>query len=257
MCELFGVSGSGKINVRPLLKEFFSHSTDHPNGWGMALFHESGVNLEKEPFPAYESRYIKERLKRPLEAVTMMAHIRLATIGNLGYENCHPFVMQDNKGRTWTLMHNGTIFDCPVLNRYIYEQEGRTDSERILCYIISVINELQIKAGRPLSRKERFSEIDRITRTVSVHNKVNMIIYDGELFYVHTNYKDSLFSKREKDSVIFSSVPLDGGEWRPVPMTCLQGYEKDELKYQGTVHGNEYIYDPDDYKYIYLDFSEL
>ena len=47
MCELFGVSSGRRIEVNDLLKEFFSHSVRHPNGWGMAMFYENSVSLEK------------------------------------------------------------------------------------------------------------------------------------------------------------------------------------------------------------------
>ena len=49
MCELFGVSSSEKVEPREMLKEFFSHSVIHPNGWGMAMFYGNAVSLEKEP----------------------------------------------------------------------------------------------------------------------------------------------------------------------------------------------------------------
>ena len=52
MCELFGISAGGQVVLNDYLKEFFSHSTGHPNGWGMALLYGNAVNVEKEPVPA-------------------------------------------------------------------------------------------------------------------------------------------------------------------------------------------------------------
>lgn len=40
MCELFGVSSGKKLILNELLSTFFSHGTEHPNGWGMAFFME-------------------------------------------------------------------------------------------------------------------------------------------------------------------------------------------------------------------------
>lgn len=37
MCELFGVSAPGKIQLNDLLDVFFSHGDRHPHGWGMAF----------------------------------------------------------------------------------------------------------------------------------------------------------------------------------------------------------------------------
>ncbi len=89
MCELFAISGKTPIPVNHYLKELVSHSPEHPNGWGMAVFYGNAVSLEKEPIPAYRSRYLKERLSHPFEAQNMFAHIRLATKGEMAYANTH------------------------------------------------------------------------------------------------------------------------------------------------------------------------
>lgn len=81
MCELFGVSSAQKIEVTDLLKEFFSHSVKHANGWGMATFYGNAVSLEKEPIQAIKSAYLKERLQQNIQVQNMIAHIRLATRG--------------------------------------------------------------------------------------------------------------------------------------------------------------------------------
>ena len=81
MCELFGVSSRRKIEVNDLLREFFSHSVRHPNGWGMAVFYKNSVSLEKEPVQAIKSAYLKERLHQKISVRNMIAHIRLATRG--------------------------------------------------------------------------------------------------------------------------------------------------------------------------------
>ena len=137
MCELFGLTGPDEIVVNEYLETFAGHSVNHPNGWGLAIFCGKEVNIEKEPVAAYKSSYLKERLRTPLRASNMMAHIRFATRGHMSYENCHPFVRHDQSGRTWTFMHNGTIFSCSLLSKYLYSQSGQTDSERILLYIIA------------------------------------------------------------------------------------------------------------------------
>ncbi|MCD8375447.1 MAG: class II glutamine amidotransferase, partial [Oscillospiraceae bacterium] len=92
MCELLGVFTRTKLTVNDLLREFFSHSADHPHGWGLAFFYGGGVSLEKEPGMASKSAYLRERLRRPISTCAMAAHIRLATRGTMDYENCHPFV---------------------------------------------------------------------------------------------------------------------------------------------------------------------
>ena len=239
-----------------ILRTFFSHSETNPNGWGLAIFDGNSVNLEKEPVKASESSYLNSRLRSIKNIHSLFAHIRKATRGNINYENCHPFVMQDCADRVWTLMHNGTIFNCPTLNPYVLDQEGMTDSERILCYIIDRMNAASVTLGHRLSAEERFKLLDEIICMISEHNKLNLIIYDGELFYIHSNYKNSLYVHQEMHTALFATVPLDDRIWLPVPFTTLLAYKDGRQVMMGTNHGNEYIDDPKDMEYIYLDFLE-
>lgn len=257
MCELFGVSSLNKVPVNQYLKEFSSHSVRHPNGWGMAMFYGNSVSLEKEPVPAYQSVYLRERLRHPFEARNMIAHIRLATRGNMEYENCHPFVMRDNCDRTWTLAHNGTIFDCPAMQDYVYTQEGQTDSERILCHVIACVNDRQAQLGRALTSEERFRLMDDLVCQVAPHNKLNLLIYDSDQLYVHTNYANSLYIKQWDSTALFSTVPLDRGAWRPVKFTTLLAYRDGKQICCGTDHGQEYKDNPRDMHLLFVDYSGL
>ena len=184
MCELFGVTSQNKVKLNELLSEFFSHGIDHPNGWGMAFFYGNAVSLEKQPEASHKSVYLKQRLQFKVEADNMIAHIRLATRGNINYENTHPFVMRDNSNRTWTLAHNGTIFDCALLNPFVHSQQGQTDSERILVYIVSRINR-ELEKKKDLSEQERFNLIDEIFCEITPENKMNILLFDGELMDCH------------------------------------------------------------------------
>lgn len=241
MCELFGFSGICSVKMNPYLSEFFSHSEKHPHGWGMALLHGNETNLEKEPVTASTSSYLRERLAHPLYASNMMAHIRLATLGGLAYGNSHPFVQRDNSDRTWTLIHNGTILDCPALEAYRESQEGRTDSERILCHIISRMNRLQRELGHAPDAAERFTEMDAIMQEITPGNKVNLIIYDGEQFYIHTNMRETLYRKETDLGTFVATVPLDAEGWEPFPFMQLLGYADGKVVRRGTAHHNEFF----------------
>ncbi|MCM1398372.1 MAG: class II glutamine amidotransferase [Clostridium sp.] len=256
MCELFGVSSCNKLELNDLLREFFSHSVNHPNGWGMAFFYGNAVSLEKQPEAAYKSSYLKQRLQFKIEADNMIAHIRLATRGNLNYENTHPFVMRDSSNRTWTLAHNGTIFDCDRLNPFVHSQQGQTDSERILAYMISRMN-LEYEKKKELSGKERFALIDEILGEIAAENKVNLLLFDGEFMYAHTNYQNSLYRCQRNDAVVISTVPLDYHEWEPMPMNTLVAYQDGRQVYVGTNHKNEFFETEEKMRLLFLDFANL
>lgn len=257
MCELFGVHSVESIQLNEYLNEFYSHSSEHPHGWGLACMEGSDVQVEKEPVQASKSNYLKERLSVPVRAKNAFAHIRYATIGNVEYKNCHPYTIRDAGGRPWTLIHNGTIFDYPQLNKYVNIQEGDTDSERILLHLVDLINQEEERRKRQMSGEERFRLLDDLIVKLSKGNKLNLMIYDGELFYVHTNYAGSLYELDKENQVMISTVPLSKEEWHPVTFTTLLGFRQGKLVYTGTNHGNEYVDSEENMKFLYGIFSDL
>ncbi len=257
MCELFGVSSAKKIRVNELLREFFSHGTDHPNGWGMAFFYGNTVSLEKQPESSCKSLYLKQRMRADIEADNMIAHIRLATRGTMDYENTHPFVLRDNCGRAWTLAHNGTIFECDRLSPLLREQKGQTDSERILLYLIRKVDDAQERLGRSLSQEERFRLADDVVCEITPENKVNLLMYDGELMYVHANYKNSLYHCQKGAAAVISTQPLDRDDWEDVPLCRLIAYRDGKQAYAGTRHENEFFDSEEKMRLLFLDFAGL
>lgn len=257
MCELFGISSQSEYRINEYLKVFYNHSNEHPHGWGLACMDKNEVFIEKEPIQASRSHYLKKRLTVPIQAKNAFAHIRYATIGNVEYKNCHPYSVKDISGRRWTMVHNGTIFDFSPLDPYIRIQSGDTDSERILLYFVDQINQAIKEKGRVLDAKERFDILDSIIVKMSKGNKLNLLLYDGELYYVHTNYAYSLYELVRENQTLFSTVPLSLEEWRPVTFTTFLAYYQGKRVYEGTNHGNEYIDDKENLKFLYQIFSEL
>lgn len=257
MCELFGISSQKNYEINQYLKEFFSHSNMHPHGWGLACLDGNEISLEKEPIQATKSNYLKQRLSVSIHVKTAFAHIRYATIGNVDYKNCHPYTRKDITGRRWTIVHNGTIFEFPPLNRYVGVQKGDTDSERILFYIIDQINEATNKAQRILNEEERFRILDSLIVEMSAGNKLNLMLYDGETVYVHTNCAKSLYKLERGKQIIFATVPLSREDWQPVTFTTLMAYRQGQELFQGTNHGNEYIESEENMKFLYQIFADL
>lgn len=257
MCELFGVTANRKVHLNSILEEFFSHSNEQPSGWGIATFEGKNVTIEKEPLRADRSAYLKSKLKNDLYASNLFGHIRRATIGHESYINTHPFTAMDSTGRIWTLIHNGTIFEAPVLNSYQYTQTGTTDSERILLYIVDEINKKTNEISRPLEDAEKYEIIDEIFVKLSPENKLNVLLYDGENMYIHKNAKETLYVKEESDCAIFSTQPLDKNHWREVEHNRLLVYRNGSLVYSGTPHNHSYVEDPQKMKLLFLAFSNL
>ena len=240
MCEIFAVSSEKEIQLNALLSEFFSHGSKHPNGWGLAVFYGNAVSLEKEPVESNKSSYLKDRLSHQIFACNALAHIRQATVGKMEYANSHPFILRDSLNRAWTLAHNGTIFDGAKTDAYSSAQEGSTDSERVLYYLVDQVNQRQTSLGREMTAEERFALIDELIGGLAPNNKLNLTLYDGELLYVHTNYANSLFMKETNGAAVFATVPLDNGDWQPLPFMTPLAYHYGKRMFTGTCHGFEY-----------------
>ena len=73
MCEIYAYSGEVNKTFNDELREFFSHSGEHPNGWGLAVEEDGRMNLEKEAVQASESRYLRERLRQHLHSNAKIA----------------------------------------------------------------------------------------------------------------------------------------------------------------------------------------
>lgn len=257
MCELFGATSAQPIVVNDLLRTFFSHSPSHPNGWGLACMQGSAINIEKEPLQATKSHYLRARLTQEVQGQAIFAHIRYATIGNQEFSNCHPFSKLDITGRRWTLIHNGTIFDYPPTEGYIHTQRGDTDSERVLLCLVDRVNEASARAGAPLGRADRFRLMDSLFCDLAKGNKLNLLLFDGELMYVHTNYKDSLHLRHRAHETIFSTQPLEPEGWQKVPFTRLLAYHRGDLAFTGTCHGQEFIDNEENTQLLYRIFAGL
>ena len=216
MCELFGVNSARPVRTNDLLQDFFTHCCDHPQGWGIALC-DHGVSIEKEPKKASTSAYLRERMNS-----TILAR-------NVGY---------DISGRTWTQIHNGTLFEAPDVDPYFYRERGSTDSERMLLYFLDRVEEATLKAGHPLNADERTTLVEKTLAHLTPHNKINVLLFDGEQLYVHTNYKGSLHVCEDGRSAWFSTLPL-----RHV-------YKNGQRIYEGASHGHEYIDNPEDLRFL-------
>ena len=245
MCELFGISSRKKVLCNELLKKFYANSVNHPDGWGLAAFYQNSVSVEKEPLSASMSLYLENRLTDEIEEDVLLAHIRKASVGSLVYKNSHPFAVRDHSDRMWTLIHNGTVFESELLDVYKKKQKGQCDSERVLLYFVDCINQKQEEAGRLVDAGERFAVIDQALHRIVPKNKLNLLLYDGELLYVHMNHPDSLHSSHCDGGFVFSTQPLDDGHWDCVPINTLLAFRQGELVCTGIPHDFTFLKEED------------
>ena len=237
MCELFGFSAADDTDITGYLRTFFSHSEKNPHGWGMMYGSERSIVRGAER--ASDSGVLGSLLNELRPQKTVLAHIRFATVGAIKPENCHPFTAADISGRVWTMIHNGTIYSGGETYRYIGRQTGETDSERLFLAFIDRMNSHLAQGDMTESR--RFDIVNGFITENAPRNKLNLIICDGELLYVHKNMKNTLSYKTVGGSIIIATVPLDDDEWTPFPMAQVKAFRAGREVYAGEPHNGIFV----------------
>jgi glutamine amidotransferase len=267
---MFAVTGKAPVDIREELESLVRNSFIHKHGWGYADFSGGKTFIKREVLPAYESTIAQKLLAAPFQVQNAFFHLRYATIGAVEPENVHPFAQLDIAGRTWAVIHNGTLFRADKIDPYFHKQAGSTDTERLLLYLVDRVNKLTKDRGRPLAEKERFDLVEKIiTELAKDGNKLNIIFHDGEIFYLHANArtgsrvlgtaasKDALYEKEKGGARFFATFPLSAGDWRPVQQNTLFSYRNGALLRKGAPHPYEYFESDDDIQNLYRGFSAL
>ncbi len=113
----------------------------HGHGWGVADYPNGLPIIEKQTWAAYHGEHFKKKAAK-VYAKTVVAHVRRATVGEPSIENTHPF----NNG-PWIFAHNGTLPNFQKVQEiiidhiepfYVNEIHGRTDSEHIFLYLLTL-----------------------------------------------------------------------------------------------------------------------
>ena len=243
MCELYGIISNKTISLNESLKLFYKHSDKNPRGWGLAYWNdESKITIFNEGKCGSDSELLQGILASPIESKFSIGHIRTASIGSMSDNNSHPFTKTDSSGRQWTLAHNGNMYVESQLSPYTEKQIGETDSERILLYLIDCINRKAEEKGSSLNGKERCEVVDSLVQELSPNNKLDLLIYDTDQFYVHINIRDSLYFASKDGYYLFATVPLENNFfWHKVPLNSLLVYSGIDQIYAGKDHGHEFI----------------
>lgn len=241
MCELFGASLKRETNLKKYLEEFYRHSVEHPHGWGIMLTEKNQRTIiKKAPQTAYKSPELRKILDEIEPKKYMLAHIRFATVGATGSENCHPFTYDDALGNQWVMMHNGTVYSDKKIRKYAEFQKGSTDSERVFLYFLDRINQEIRLVHKALTDEQKFKIFEDTVLELSPRNKLNLMIFDGKILYVHKNMSKTLFYKKDDNGYLISTKPLDNFLWKPVPKCQAFAIKNGKKIFEGTPHKNEF-----------------
>jgi glutamine amidotransferase len=264
MCRLFGFRSNIPSRVHhALVTETNSlrvQSREHKDGWGIASYGEAPLpSLVRGLGPAHIDPEF-ERASRLLASHAVVAHVRLASVGNVVESNAHPFTF-----RQWAFAHNGTLRNF-AQHRACLEAEidtdfralirGDTDSERcfylFLTYLRARVPSLEGPSVRQvaLSLTEVMGTVSRITDVSGAErSSMNFLVSDGQLMCV-TRRRRTLFVSDGRPrpepppphealpQFLLASERLSGdGPWHEVPEETVLGVDSQLLLHRWTVEG--------------------
>jgi glutamine amidotransferase len=159
---------------------------EHKDGWGIAFFEERGCRLFLDDKPSVQSPVAALVKGYPIKSMNVIAHIRKATVGAVGLENCHPF-QRELWGRYWVFAHNGDLLEFEPDRSGIYRPVGQTDSERAFCLILNTLRQTFPDQKPPLHKL--YGVLKDITQQIANYGIFNYLLSDGEHFFAHCSTK--------------------------------------------------------------------
>lgn len=184
MCQLLGMNCNTPTDILFSFEGFHRRGglTDHhADGWGIGFFEGRGVRLFLDDKPSVESPVAQLVRGYPIKSENVIAHIRKATQGVVGLDNCHPF-QREMWGRYWLFAHNGNLEHfSPAPGRY-FRPVGTTDSEAAFCLLLEA---LRTRWDEMPPLEELFAEVARLAREIRAHGVFNFMLSCGEWLIVH------------------------------------------------------------------------
>ena len=229
MCRMFAFMSRVSLKVqRSLVKAdnaLHLQSRNHPHGWGIAYY----LSGESEPrqVKSVTAAFTDERFTRVSEFLTshaVVAHVRKATVGDLGLENTHPF-----HWRGWTFCHNGTVFGFRQIEgqirglihpRFVEQIRGTTDSETLFYVVLSALEEAGFDVDAPgaslppelpeilAERLGRIRDLSAATGADARESMMNILLTNGRVLLA-TRFNGALsFSTQKRLCADFDICPI-------------------------------------------------
>lgn len=211
MCELFALSCNKKDRATFSLPLFARYHEPNWDGWGVGYYVETYAKVVKNTDDPNVSESFRKTIQKA-DSNVIIAHIRLATSGDVCTENCHPFKFR-YLNRDWLFAHNGTIgIDYPS------HVEGDNDSARAFSFMMDKINEYL--------RRSRFRGIYPAVKYATSKllenygGGLNYLLSDSNALFAFCNHKRMYMLRREKDyggAILISTQRLTGERWVEIP----------------------------------------
>jgi predicted glutamine amidotransferase len=208
---------------------------EHADGWGIAAYAGEEVHVQRRASAAHDGHYFCAAAAR-VEASTVLAHVRRATVGRVGLVNTHPFVHG-----AFSLVHNGTVpYFADIRPRLLEAMttehraaiQGGTDSEHLLHLILAT--HARIGGSLFASLEGALRLVIALCREIGQepHLGLNVLLTDGERM-VGSRWRRTLHFFEQHGAgpglgeqaagapdyraLIIASEPIDGTDWPEIP----------------------------------------
>jgi glutamine amidotransferase len=264
MCCLYGFHASGPTKVECSLvyaqNALLSQSRRerrgqaHADGWGIVCYDEGLPTVQRRSTTAFDDAKFSATAERTYSK-TVMAHVRLATVGASTPLNTHPFTHD-----RWTFVHNGTIPRFAQLAPEMVTQTndrlqdarlGGTDSEQFFLWLLTRLMAAGVDFGATRheadvlaeSLSDAIASLAQRCREVAPDEteKLNFILTDGKTL-VACRWNNSLHwlhrlgihdceacgiphihhdKSQDYKAVVVASEPITAESWSELPNHTL------------------------------------
>ena len=161
--------------------------TPEPTGWGFAWYphHTEAAVVIKDPTSLGENAMTQVlRDWNRFRSTIFVCHIRGAA-KRITQQDTHPFC-RSYAGRDWILAHNGDLLgdltsELPLGEFPTFEPVGRTDSERVLCWMLTELHTRRVRSLNELGWDVLYSWFARLNGL----GTANFILSDGHDLVVY------------------------------------------------------------------------
>ncbi len=210
----------------------------HGDGWGIGHYVDDRPRVVRRAEAAATSAEFRETAES-IQATTLLAHVRQASVGELRETNSHPFV----HGR-WMFAHNGTVTGFANVGPRLRQQtagpllaaiQGTTDSELLFYWLLTRLEPIGIDAESTIGHANRVRDVVAnsvrqladwcATEPSDEPAKFNLLLTNGRLM-IATRWNHALHLLSRDDSrgssspgrsVAVASEPVNDEPWSEVP----------------------------------------
>jgi glutamine amidotransferase len=229
MCRLFGFRSAVPAAVHPALvtekNSLVIQSREHKDGWGIAAYGAEPVpTVAHGVGPAYSDPDFL-RVSSLVSSHTVVAHVRLASVGAVELRNSHPFLY----GR-WSFVHNGTLKNFQrhreAIESLIREDlraniRGTTDSERCFHLFLTRLSRRCALEG-PVRLEEVASALsetmglvasitDEPGKDLKDRSAMNFLVTDGEVMVATRRNRTLFLSDGRRSAACRAAEPIHHG----------------------------------------------